>query len=67
MFDHTATKSWEALWAKGQRYQWAAEIGVPAIGGPGEYIYRVETALGTRKEFNKEFPEEIKRRIFTGP
>lgn len=67
LFDHTATKSWEALWSKGWRYRWAHDAGIPAVGREGEYIWRVETALGPRKEFNKEFPEDIRRRIFTGP
>jgi glycosyltransferase involved in cell wall biosynthesis len=66
-FDATATKSYESLWAKGMRYAWAARENVPAIGGPAEYIVRVQNALNIYPERNKEFPEDIRRLIFTGP
>jgi glycosyltransferase involved in cell wall biosynthesis len=64
LYDHTACKSREALWAKGMRYQIWAEQNVPAVGGPGEYIWRVDN---TKPEQIEEFPEHVKRRIFCGP
>lgn len=67
MFDHTACKSREALWAKGARYQWAAREKVPAIGPLSEYVWRVDTAFKEHADRNVEFPENIKNLIFTGP
>lgn len=67
MFDATAIKSQEALWAKGQRYQWAFRDRVPAIGPSEEYIRRVDDALNNHAERNVEFPENIRQIIFTGP
>jgi len=67
MFDHTACKSREALWTKGYRYQWAARENVPAIGGPAEYIVRVDNAYNQYPERNVLFPEDIRNLIFTGP
>lgn len=63
LFDHTACKSVEALWAKGWRYQWA--VGVEGIGPEHEYVGRVENAH--RLGLVREFDEAIKSRIFTGP
>jgi Glycosyltransferases involved in cell wall biogenesis len=67
MFDHTACKSREALWAKGFRYQWAARKNIPAIGSAAEYINRVDDALINKPERNVPFNQEIRNRIFTGP
>lgn len=63
LFDHTACKSPEALWAKGWRYQWAA--GVPGIGPAHEYIGRVANA----RELNnaERLPQHILDKVFTGP
>lgn len=64
LFDHTACKSVEALWSKGYRYQ--AHWGTVGIGPPHEYVGRVENAH--RLGLVREFPDDIKRRIFTsGP
>lgn len=65
MFDHTGCKSREALWAKGQRYQWAQ--GTIGIGPEDEYIIRVDDALAHAKTVIKPFEEPIKSLIFTGP
>lgn len=65
MFDHTACKSVEALWAKGIRYQWAA--GTIGIGPENEYVMRVEDALTKEPTPIREFDENIRRLIFTGP
>lgn len=67
MFDHTATKSWEALMSKGWRYQWAARENVPAIGGSSEYEVRVLNALNVYPERNVSFSDDIRGKIFTGP
>lgn len=64
LFDHTAIKSREQLWAKGWRYRWAHDIGVPAVSGEGEYIWRVEN---TKPEQIREFPPAVRAKIFTGP
>jgi glycosyltransferase involved in cell wall biosynthesis len=64
MFDHTGCKSREALWAKGQRYQWAFNK-VVGIGPATEYVWRVDMAEQAGNIH--EFPEDIKARIFTGP
>lgn len=65
LFDHTACKSWEGLWAKGWKYMWANRLGVPAVGNEREYVWRVETALSNGSI--REFPDDIRGRIFTGP
>lgn len=65
LFDATACKSVEALWAKGFRYQWSAREKVPAIGPSWEYVYRVNEAY--KRNAIEEFSSEIKARIFTGP
>lgn len=65
LFDHTAMKSPEALWAKGVRYQWAARINVPGIGPAHEYAWRVWESFNQAKF--KEFAPEIKSRISWGP
>lgn len=65
--DHTATKSWEALWMKGARYQWAFRDKVPAIGPTHEYHGRVTNALDVYPDRNKEFPPELRQLVFTGP
>jgi len=64
LFDHTSCKSREALWAKGARYQWAADIGVPSVGPIHEYIGRIDN---TPPNTIAEFPENVKQRIFCGP
>lgn len=65
MFDHTACKSWEALWAKGWRYQWAS--GTIGIGPAEEYVLRVQDALTKQPSPIREFEEPIRSLIFTGP
>lgn len=65
MFDHTGCKSREALWAKGQRYQWAQ--GTVGIGPVNEYIFRVDDAYSKADTVIKEFEEPIRSLIFTGP
>lgn len=65
MFDHTACKYPEELWAKGWRYQWAK--GVEGIGPSHEYVGRVANAMDRAGEVIREFDESIKARIFTGP
>lgn len=67
LFDHTAIKSREALWAKGSRYGWAFREKTPAVGPSNEYIYRVDNAFQNFPERNVEFPDHIKNRIFCGP
>lgn len=67
MFDHTACKSREALWAKGWRYQWGARANIPAIGGPAEYVNRVDDAFNNKPERNVAFNGDIRSRIFCGP
>lgn len=67
MFDATACKSQEALWAKGQRYQWAFRDKVQAVGPSHEYVGRVDQAFNLYPERNVEFPDHIKPLIFTGP
>lgn len=64
LYDHTACKSREGLWAKGQRYQVWAEQNVPAVGGPGEYCWRVDN---TKPEQIREFPPAVRAKIFCGP
>lgn len=63
LFDHTACKSREALWAKGWRYQWA--WGTEGIGPSHEYVGRVDNAH--RLGLVREFEQGIRERIFTGP
>jgi len=67
LFDHTACKSREALWAKGARYQWAFRDKVPAVGPLHEYVGRVDNAFQNHPDHNVEFPEAIKQLIFCGP
>jgi hypothetical protein len=62
LFDATGCKSREALWVKGERYQWSQ--GTIGIGGPREYIWRIETAYEQGNVV--EFSDEIKAKIFTG-
>ena len=64
LFDHTSCKSEEALWAKGWRYKWAFRAGIEAVGPEHEYTGRV---LNTPDSTIREFPPEVKDRIFTGP
>lgn len=64
LFDHTACKSQEALWAKGQRYNWANREGVPAVGPQHEYVGRV---ANTKMENVARFNDNILGKIFTGP
>lgn len=64
LFDATATKSTEALWAKGARYQWGARAGVEAVGPLHEYVGRVADAY--RNGSIREFPENIRARLITG-
>jgi len=63
LFDHTAIKSQEALWAKGWRYQWA--MGVPGIGPSHEYIGRVANAYAAGNIV--KLPQQVLDRVFTGP
>lgn len=65
LFDATATKSREALQAKGTRYAWANREGVPAVGGVDEYTVRVDDAFS--KNAIAEFDDRMKALIFTGP
>jgi len=65
MFDHTACKSQEALWAKGWRYQWAQ--GTVGIGPIHEYVFRVQDAMNKRDRVIREFTDPIRSLIFTGP
>lgn len=67
MCDATAIKSYEALWMKSARYQWAFREKVPAIGPLHEYYGRVKGALDVYPERNKEFPPDLRQHIFTGP
>lgn len=63
MYDATAMKSPEALFAKGARYRWAMgrEVG---IGNEWEYVGRVNNAFGNGSI--REFDDSMKQRIFTG-
>ena len=63
MFDATATKCHESLYAKGWRYRWAMgrEAG---IGNEEEYTGRVANAH--RLGIIREFDDATKARIFTG-
>jgi glycosyltransferase involved in cell wall biosynthesis len=63
LFDHTACKSQEALWAKGFRYQWAQ--GVPGIGPIHEYIGRVQNAYAANNVV--KLPQRVLDLVFTGP
>jgi len=67
MWDHTACKSWEQLWAKGWRYLEHNRAGVTAVGPIHEYVGRVTDALNRRGELIREHDRAIRDLIFTGP
>lgn len=65
LFDHTAVKSVESLWAKGWRYQWSAREQVVGIGPSWEYSFRVNNAY--KLNLIEEFSQNVKDRITWGP
>lgn len=65
LFDATACKSPEALYAKAWKYQWAAREKVVGIGPVHEYHWRVTEAY--RRNLIERFPDDVIKRITWGP